>query len=363
MKSSEKEKIYYNALNLIFETNFLFLKKLYQKFGSFFKIYQEIPKLSVSQKILEKFKKIDPFLEFEKLKKQKIDLILFFENDFPKILKETKTSPLGLYISTSLSLKEIFSSPSIAIVGTRKPTNYGKEIAKKFSFELASLGFNIVSGLALGIDSFAHQGAIEAQGKTIAILGSGIDLIYPQANLSLAEKIKNQGAIISEYPLGSPPLPYHFPERNRIISGLSIGILVVEAPKKSGALITARFGLEQGREIFAIPGSIFWKNFEGNHYLIKKGAKLVENVEDILEEIKNQIQIELPQKETQLKFDNPQEKEIFEIIKNSKEGIEFDKISINSKISPEKIASILSTLELKGYIKEIGGKYYPASQT
>ena len=358
MNSLEKEKIYYNALNLIFETNCLFLKKLYQEFRSFFKIYQEIPKLSVSQKILKKFKKIDPFLEFEKLKRKKIDLILFFENNFPEILKKTKTSPLGLYVLTSLSLKEIFSSPSIAIVGTRKPTSYGKEIAKKFSFELASLGFNIVSGLALGIDTYAHQGAIEVQGKTIAILGSGIDLIYPQVNLSLTEKIKNQGVIISEYPLGSPPMPYHFPERNRIISGLSIGTLVVEAPKKSGALITARFALEEGREVFAVPGSIFWKNFEGNHSLIKKGAKLVEKVEDILEEVKNQIQIELPQKETSLKFENNQEKEIFEIIKKSKQGIEFDKISINSKILPEKIASILSSLEIKGCIKEVGGKYY-----
>ncbi|MCD6085424.1 DNA-processing protein DprA [bacterium] len=362
MISLEKEKIYYNALNLIFETNYLFLKKLYQKFGSFVKIYQEIPNLSVSQKIFERFKKTDPFLEFEKLKRKKIVLILFFEKNFPKILKETQNFPLGLYVLSSLPLKEIFYSPSIAVVGTRKATNYGKEIAKRFSFELASLGFNIISGLASGIDTCAHQGAIEGRGKTIAVLGSGIDLIYPQINLSLSQKIKNQGAIISEYPLGSPPMPYHFPERNRIISGLSLGILVVEAPKKSGALITAKFGLEDGREIFTIPGSIFWKNFEGNHNLIKKGAKLVENIEDVLEEIKDQVQIELPKKEIRLTFKNNQEKEVFEIIKNSNEGIEFDKISINSKISPEKVASILSLLEVKGFIKEIKGKYYPLTK-
>jgi len=358
MRKIEEEKIYYNALNLIFETNFLFLGKLYQKFGSFFEIYRNLKNLNLSSKIFERYKKIDPSLEFEKLKKQKIGLILFFEKDFPENLKKIQNPPLGIYFSTFLSLKDIFSSPSIAIVGTRKPSLYGKEIAEKFSFELASLGFNIVSGLALGIDTFAHQGAIKAQGKTIAVLGSGIDQIFPSSNLSLAEKIKSSGVIFSEYPLSSPPLPYHFPQRNRIIAGLSLGVLVVEAPKKSGALITAKIALEEGREVFAISGSIFWKNFEGNHFLIKKGAKLVENIEDILEEIKSQAQIQLPKESFSFSFDSEEEKKIFEIIKNFP-GIEFDKICSSSKIFPEKIASILALLEIKGYLKEIKGKYYP----
>ena len=358
MKKIEEEKVYYNALNLIFETNFLFLRRLYQKFGSFFEIYRNLKNLNLSSKIFERYKKIDPSLEFEKLKKQKIGLILFFEKDFPENLKKIQNPPLGIYFSTFLSLKEIFSSPSIAIVGTRKPSLYGKEIAEKFSFELASLGFNIVSGLALGIDTSAHQGAIKAQGKTIAVLGSGIDQIFPSSNLSLAEKIKSFGAILSEYPLSSPPLPYHFPQRNRIIAGLSLGVLVVEAPKKSGALITAKIALEEGREVFAIPGSIFWKNFEGNHFLIKKGAKLVENIEDILEEIKSQAQIQFPKETFSFNFESKEEKEIFEIVKNFP-GIEFDKICSSSKIFPEKVASILALLEIKGYLKEIKGRYYP----
>lgn len=204
---------------------------------------------------------------------------------YPQKLKEIYDPPTMIYV---LGNDEILNEKAIAIVGARKATTYGKNIALEIAKELSQKRINIISGLAIGIDTFAHIGSIRAQslGKTIAVLGSGIDKIYPKENIELARKIiKSGGCIISEYPVGTEPEKKNFPQRNRIISGLSNGILVVEAGKKSGALITAEFGLEQGKEIFAIPGDITKKQSEGCNLLIKDGAKIVLSVEEILEEI------------------------------------------------------------------------------
>lgn len=205
---------------------------------------------------------------------------------YPQKLKEIYDPPTTIYV---LGNDEILNEKAIAIVGARKATTYGKKVSLEMSKELSKKGINIISGLALGIDTYAHLGNIQAQslGKTIAVLGSGIDKIYPKENIELARKIiKSGGCIISEYPIGTEPQKKNFPQRNRIISGLSNGILVVEASKKSGALITAEFGLEQGKEIFAIPGDIMKQQSEGCNMLIKDGAKIVLSVEEILEEIK-----------------------------------------------------------------------------
>ena len=218
-----------------------------------------------------------------------IEKISINEKEYPQQLKNIYDPPQCLYV---LGNKNILNQKGIAIVGSRKCTNYGKEMAIKISEELSKNKINIISGLAIGIDSYAHFGNIKIQnnkneyGKTIAVLGSGIDQIYPKQNVELARKIiQTGGCIISEYPIGTMPKKEHFPQRKRIISGLSIGVVIVEAQEKSGALITADFAIEQGREVFAVPGDVNKKESVGSNQLIKDGAKMVTSIIDILEEM------------------------------------------------------------------------------
>lgn len=215
-----------------------------------------------------------------------IEEISIKSKQYPEKLRNIYDPPQRLYI---LGNKEILNKKGIAIIGSRNCTEYGKSIALKFSSELIEKGYNIISGLALGIDTYAHMGCIDKihTSKTIAVLGSGLDKIYPSKNIELAKKIiKSGGCIVSEYKIGTSPAKLNFPQRNRIISGLADGILIVEASKKSGTLITADFALEQGKEVFAVPGNINNTNSYGTNELIKQGAKLVTNVNDILEEVK-----------------------------------------------------------------------------
>jgi len=215
----------------------------------------------------------------------KIEELSIESEEYPKQLKDIYDPPLKLYV---LGNKELLKQKGIAIVGSRKCSEYGKEVALQISKQLSEAGINIISGLAVGIDSFAHLGNLQENsiGKTIAVLGSGLDKIYPKENIELARKIiKSDGCIVTEYPEGTSASKSNFPQRNRIISGLSKGVLVVEASEKSGALITADFALEQGREVFAVPGDINKETSKGTNDLIKQGAKLVTNYEEILEEI------------------------------------------------------------------------------
>lgn len=215
----------------------------------------------------------------------KIEEISIESEEYPEQLRNIYDAPLRLYV---LGNKALLSGKGIAIVGSRKATKYGEKIALQLSERLSENGINIISGLALGIDTCAHLGTLQKNniGKTVAVLGSGLDEIYPKQNIELAKKIiKNGGCIISEYPLGTKPEKLNFPQRNRIISGLSKGVVVVEASGKSGSLITAEFALEQGREVFAVPGNILDFTSVGTNNLIKQGAKLVTNYMDILEEI------------------------------------------------------------------------------
>ena len=211
-----------------------------------------------------------------------IEEISIKNNEYPNQLKNIYDPPAKLYV---LGNRSILNQKNFAIVGSRKATEYGKKVAMQISKELSENGLNIVSGLAIGIDSYAHLGCLQVKdaGKTIAILGSGLDVIYPKENRKLAEQIINSGGcIISEYPIGSKIEKNNFPQRNRIISGLSEGILVVEASKKSGALITAEFGIEQGKEVFAVPGDINREQSEGCNLLIKDGANVVTSSQDII---------------------------------------------------------------------------------
>ena len=227
---------------------------------------------------------IDKYLEF--MIKNNIDIISTEDNEYPKILKNIYDPPVSLYIKGN---KEILNNDSIAIIGCRDCTQYGKNVAQELAYNIAMKKINIVSGLAKGIDGIAHKGAILSGGKTIAVLGNGLDTIYPTENIPLAKEIlKTGGAIISEYPLGERPQKQNFPERNRIVSGMSKGIIVAEAKEKSGTLITVDFALEQGRDVFVVPGNITSETSIGTNELIKQGAKLITSYKDVLDEYKNE---------------------------------------------------------------------------
>jgi DNA processing protein len=279
------------------------------------------------------------------------------DKNYPKILKKIKDPPRVLYY-----LGEIKSEENcFAIVGARKCTNYGKEIAYQIASDLVEADLTIVSGFAPGIDTIAHKAAIEKGKRTIAVLGTGIDekSIYPKSNLKLIDKIlENGGAIISEFPLGTHGAKYTFPQRNRIISGLSLGVLVVEARMQSGALITANYAKEQGRKVFAVPGSIFSQTSKGCHFLIKNGAKLVESAEDILEELGIR-KLEVVRRE--IKGKTPEENLILEVLKEG--ALDIEKIIEKTKLSPSRVASILSILEIEGKIKNLGGNIYAISNS
>ncbi len=218
--------------------------------------------------------------ELELIHEYDCQIITFYDAAYPPLLKEIDTPPLLLYVRGELKPEDTFS---IALVGSRQAKDYGRRVSYQLSYQLAQRGLTVISGFAKGIDTCAHRGALEANGRTIAVLGNGLSLIYPASNIGLVDKIVESGALISEFPMGMEPRSENFPRRNRIISGLTLGTVVVEASNRSGALITARLASEQGREVFAVPGEIFSELSIGTHKLIDKGAKLIGTVDDLLE--------------------------------------------------------------------------------
>ena len=284
---------------------------------------------------------------------ENIRKITLKDKEYPSLLKEISGPPEELYIKGEFTNQD---KVTIAVVGTRKYTQYGKEVTFDIVGKLARLGITIVSGLARGIDTFAHQATLEADGRTIAVLGSGLDKasFFPPPNYHLGEKISQQGAVISEYPPGVHGTKFTFPERNRIISGLSLGVVVVEAPEQSGALITAALALEQNREVFAVPGPIYEKNSLGTNRLIKMGAKLVTDIDDILEELN--LSHLLTTERKKIKPDNEKEEIILSIL--SLQPIHIDEIIKNSKLSTGIVNSTLMILELKRAVRNLGKGNY-----
>ena len=286
-----EEKIYNIWISLIKNLGVKKYQKLNQKFGSKKEIWNAKKEdLQSVEGIGEKLATIlsnecvkkDVLRHLEYMQKHHIDIISIEDKEYPKLLKDIYNPPLTLYVKGN---KQILNETNIAIVGCREATEYGKYVAKNFAFRLSKSGFNIISGLARGIDSYAHIGTIKAKQKTVAVLGNGLDTIYPIENLKLAESIlENNGAIISEYPLGTKPEKENFPARNRIISGLCNGVLVVEAKPKSGTMITVDFALDQGRDVFVIPGNVDSVCSMGCNELIRQGAKLVTTPDEIIEE-------------------------------------------------------------------------------
>jgi DNA processing protein len=283
-------------------------------------------------------------------------ILTFKEDAYPKRLRDIYDPPALLYVRGELKKEDELA---VAIVGSRKTSLYGRWITEKVSQELARYGVTIVSGMARGIDSVAHKGAISGGGRTIAVLGCGVDVVYPSENRNLFHQIINQGAILSEFPMGSPPEGGHFPRRNRIISGLSIGVAVVQASAESGSLITAGYALEQGREVFAVPGNVGAEGSRGTNRLIKEGAKLVETSEDILEDILPQWtrERETIQKVEPPKRDlNEEEMALYQLLGET--PVHIDVIIRESRLDPGRVSSLLLDLELKGLISQWPGKCF-----
>jgi DNA processing protein len=286
--------------------------------------------------------------ELELIHKEEVEVLDITSPEYPALLKEIGSPPPILYIKGN---KKVLSKLCFAIVGTRLPTLYGLEMAEKFSFGLASLGFVVVSGLARGIDTAAHKAALKA-GKTVAVLGSGLLRIYPRENETLAQMIAQRGALVSEFPIFERPLKENFPRRNRIISGLARGVLVVEAPPRSGALITARYACEQNREVFALPGKADSPQARGTHLLIKEGAKLVDSISDILGE----LNIKLKEgQHTGLEL-TPNEKVIFDLV--GKGGVCLEELFIKSNLGRDTITKTILSLQVKGLVKEVRPLFY-----
>lgn len=282
-------------------------------------------------------------------------LITWQDDSYPPLLKEISSAPPLLFVKGKV---ESLLSRQLAIVGTRLPTAQGRENAYQFGLDLAEQGFTITSGLALGIDAASHEGALKASGVTIAVLGNSLESIYPAKHTALATAILEKGALVSEFPIGTPPLPANFPQRNRIISGLSLGVLVVESALKSGSLITANYALDQGREIFAIPGSIHNPMAKGCHHLIRQGAKCVDSSEHIVEEFpqekltKHKTLIAKPQMKEEL----PSEKMQF-LAHITEVCTSIDSVVDRTGLTVTEVSSMLLELEMQGKVTSVPGGY------
>jgi DNA processing protein len=280
-------------------------------------------------------------------------------DDFPELLQQISNPPLLLYVDGN---PELLHLPSLAIVGSRNPTKAGERTAFEFAQHLANMGFTIISGLAQGIDTAAHRGALAANGSTIAFLGHGIDRIYPASNKQLAEEIAATGALVSEFPLGMSPRKELFPQRNRLISGVSLGTVVIEAARRSGSLITARLAAEQGREVFALPGSIHNPLARGCHQLIRQGAKLVETADDIVSELAPLVShilqnaMESTSKQSSVQSLDNEYVELRKYIGH--DPISVDELAENSGLTIDQVSSMLLILELHGEVEALSGGRY-----
>jgi DNA processing protein len=352
--------VYYNAFNLIGEIGPRRFKKLSGHFGDLKnawtagkpEILRSGIEETVADKIINARAKISPDREWEKLEKEKIAVIAINDKNYPKLLKETYGPPAMLYIKGQLSRALDFP---LAVVGSRKISSYGKQATTDIVGGLARSGLSIISGMSYGVDMAAHETAILNGAKTVAVLASGLDARNLSPRKQIAEKIIANGALVSEYPFGKPAMKHQFPLRNRIIAGLAPAVLVIEAAEKSGSLITPRLALEANRDVFAVPGGIYWPNSQGTNNLIKQGAKAITSCQEILDEL-NLTKIADYTNNKRIVPDSPEEEAVCSLL--SAEPLHIDAVARKAKMDASKIAGILMLMEMKGMVKNLGSGNY-----
>ena len=335
----------------------------------------------VRQQLIDGRSRVPLAQELELIDQHQCHIVTINDDTYPSLLKQIDDPPVLLYITGDFPLQD---TPSIAIVGSRSPTEYGKTTSQQLSYQLAERGITIVSGFARGIDTCVHRGALEAGGRTVAVFGCGLSIIYPETNRGLAAEIIESGALVSEFPMTMPPRGKNFPRRNRVISGLTLGTLVVEASERSGSLITARHAAEQGREVFAVPGQIFSGVSRGTHSLINQGATLINSVDDLLDALpQNYTQIlggesleppsakqpdktARPQSVEKRSTPTPQPKANINLTPDEQvvlsameaDSVHIDEITRVTQLPIGKVSSLLVMLELKGIVQQLPGKQF-----
>jgi DNA processing protein len=362
MEKKMDEKVYWMGFNLVKGIGAVRFQNLINFFDSLEVAWQApaeaLASAGLSQKTIENLVLVRKSKDLQKiwdhLQAQGIQVLTWQDAAYPSVLKEIDQPPPVLYLRGSFVPEDGWA---VAIVGTRRITPYGRQVADELAAYLAYHGLTVVSGLARGVDAVAHEAALKAGGRTIAVLGSGIDIIYPPENKSLAEQVVKQGALISDYPLGTQPEGVNFPPRNRIISGLARATVVVEAGEKSGALITATFAAEQGREVLAVPGTIHAPQSKGTNHLIQQGARPLLAMQDVLEAIDFEHVQEHYQARTLFPSDE-KETTILRIL--SGEPLSMDEIGIQANLPIEQVSSTLVLMELKGMVSQVGGMSYVA---
>ncbi len=329
--------------------------ELVRKTGSFQEALHLVPS-GVSAKALRKAEE-----HYKTCQERGFHLLTLDSPYYPPLLKDISDPPLVLHVWGEL---DSLTGVSLAIVGSRRATPYGIDVCERLSAELAHRGATIVSGLARGIDAVAHRAALDAGGRTIAVLGSGLDVIYPREHVHLAEKIAETASVVSELPLGSRPLPSHFPMRNRIVSGMAVGTIVIEAAERSGSLISARLAVEENREVFAVPGPITSPNSDGVHGLIQDGAKLVRRAEDVVEELRPNIREQLSSRTRVTQSPSKMvenlegdERRLVEIL-SLKGAVDTDRLVALAQIPTDRVMAALVGLEIKGVVRSFPGGFY-----
>ncbi len=354
--------IFWIGFNLVKGIGAVRFKALMDYFGDARTAWQASPQAlqaaGLSPKLVENLLKVRSQvsleLVWERMQTQGINILTWEDENYPRRLKDIDQPPPVLYLRGDLTPGDEWA---VAIVGTRRITSYGRQVTEEVASTLARNGVTVVSGLARGVDAVAHQAALNAGGRTLAVLGNGVDRIYPPENRRLAEQIISQGALISDYPLGTPPEGTNFPPRNRIISGLALAVVVVEAGLDSGALITSTFAVEQGRDVFAVPGSILAHQSKGTNRLIQDGAHPLLDPQEILEVLNLTMVTEHRSARLVLPTDAT-EAQLLQIL--SSEPMHVDDIHAKTDMPIEKVSATLAMMELKGMVRQVGGMHYVA---
>jgi DNA processing protein len=358
----EDYRLYWIGLNLVKGIGSVRFKLLLDHFGDAKRVWNahadELRSVDVLPSVIDNLIEVRSTVSLEKvwdkIQNLEVTVLTWEDNNYPTLLRELSQSPPVLYIRGKILPQDDWA---VAVVGTRRITHYGRQVTERIATKLAHAGVTLVSGLARGVDGVAHKIALESGGRTLAVLGCGVDIVYPPEHRSLSEKIIQQGAVISDYPLGTPPESSNFPPRNRIISGLSRATVIVEAGKRSGALITAGFAADQGREVFAVPGSVLAPQSRGTNRLIQDGARMLTDSQEILESLdmtriveQKDARIILPANET--------ETHLFNLL--SHEPLHVDEIRNETNYNIELVTSTLALMELKGMVRQVGGMRYAA---